>query len=73
MADFSFARYNSTMRRVGLAREIEAHSRRMNTLSAEHRRVLGDDHGLSSREDRLNPQSTLIVSNAPLSMTLLGG
>jgi hypothetical protein len=72
MVDFSFARYNSTMRRVGLAREIEAHSRRLNSLSADHRRVLGDDHGLSSREDRSDPRSTLIVANAPLSMTLLG-
>jgi hypothetical protein len=67
-----FVNYTSTMRRVGLAREIEQVGKRLNSMSAEHRRVIGHDHGLVSRADRSDPRSTLIVSNAPLAMTLSG-
>lgn len=67
-----FSNYATTMRRVGLAREIEEHSKRLNLMSAAHRRIVGDDHGLVSRADRSDPRSTLIVSNAPLAMTLSG-
>jgi hypothetical protein len=72
MTNFSFASYARGLQRVGLAREIEARNRRLQSMLEAHYSTLGHDHGLAAREDASDPHSVLIVSNAPLAMTLGG-